>query len=86
MAFASSLRKFDPARRRFRSQITPTSRNSTPAAHEPASTVSMPKLKRKIAVAAAERRQIRIDASLMAAEKLPNAANTRLTRPLGLPR
>src|SRR5258707_15765774 len=37
----------------LRLQITPASRNNTPTAHEPASTVSMPMLKRKIAVAAA---------------------------------
>src|SRR6476620_1983223 len=34
-------------------QIIPTSRNTTPAAHDPASTVSMPILNRNIAVAAA---------------------------------
>src|SRR5712671_664655 len=34
-------------------QIIPASRNNTPAAHDPPSTVSMPRLKRKIAVAAA---------------------------------
>ena len=34
-------------------QIIPANRNATPAAHDPASTQSMPMLRRKIAVAAA---------------------------------
>src|SRR6266404_2861210 len=53
VSFHRSLLWFAPKPLIDAPQITPISRNTTPAAQDPASTVSMPMLKRKTAVAAA---------------------------------